>query len=56
MPWRLRHDLEEQGAIFQSTSDSEVILHLLARSQQTDILEALKETLSGRFRAHSPFF
>ena len=41
----LRRDLEEQGALFQSTSDSEVILHLLARSQETDILEALKETV-----------
>ena len=38
----LRRDLEEQGALFQSTSDSEVILHLLARSQETDILEALE--------------
>ncbi len=35
-------DLEEQGALFQSTSDSEVILHLLARSQEPDILEALE--------------
>src|SRR5688572_10448746 len=31
----LRADLEQQGAIFQSTSDSEVILHLLARSQHS---------------------
>jgi amidophosphoribosyltransferase len=43
---RLRQDLEAQGALFQSTSDSEVILHLLARSQEPDILEALKETVS----------
>jgi amidophosphoribosyltransferase len=42
----LRQDLEAQGALFQSTSDSEVILHLLARSQEPDILEALKETVS----------
>ncbi len=28
----LREELEEKGAIFQSTSDSEVILHLLARA------------------------
>src|SRR5438094_500510 len=41
----LRHDLEEQGAIFQSTSDSEVILHLMARSQEPDIMEALKEAV-----------
>ena len=42
----LRRDLEAQGALFQSTSDSEVILHLLARSQEQDILEALKETVA----------
>src|SRR5678815_2505305 len=42
----LRRDLEAQGALFQSTSDSEVILHLLARSQDSDIVEALKETVS----------
>jgi amidophosphoribosyltransferase len=41
----LRQDLEEQGAIFQSTSDSEVILHLMARSQEPDIMEALKEAV-----------
>jgi amidophosphoribosyltransferase len=48
----LRRDLEAQGALFQSTSDSEVILHLLARSQESDIVEALKKR-SVRFRAHS---
>src|SRR5947208_8773559 len=42
----LREDLERQGAIFQSTSDSEVILHLLARSQTHDFLDALAETLA----------
>jgi amidophosphoribosyltransferase len=42
----LRDDLEKQGAIFQSTSDTEVILHLLARSQNRDLMEALGETLS----------
>src|SRR6266581_2119624 len=42
----LRQDLEQQGAIFQSTSDSEVILHLLARSRANDLLDALGETLS----------
>src|SRR4029079_18756793 len=30
----LRESLDHQGAIFQSTADTEVILHLLARSQQ----------------------
>jgi len=41
----LRNELEHHGAIFQSTSDSEVILHLLARSQSTDLMAALAETL-----------
>jgi amidophosphoribosyltransferase len=42
----LRDHLERQGAIFQSTSDSEVILHLLARSQADNLVDALAETLS----------
>jgi len=42
----LREGLERQGAIFQSTSDSEVILHLLARSEADSLLDALAETLS----------
>jgi amidophosphoribosyltransferase len=42
----LRDGLENQGAIFQSTSDSEVILHLLARSQADNLLDALGETLA----------
>ena len=42
----LRQGLERQGAIFQSTSDSEVILHLLARSEADNLLDALAETLS----------
>ena len=42
----LRAHLEQQGAIFQSTTDTEVILHLLARSQMGNILDALGETLS----------
>src|SRR5215467_11693040 len=41
----LRESLERQGAIFQSTSDSEVILHLLARSQSDTLIDALAETL-----------
>ncbi len=44
---RLRRELEAQGAIFQSTSDTEVILHLAARvpapSPEKALLAALRE-------------
>jgi amidophosphoribosyltransferase len=41
----LRKQLEADGAIFQSTSDTEVILHLLARSHREDLDDALVDTL-----------
>ena len=41
----LREELEGQGAIFSSTSDSEVIVHLIARSRAEDLAEAVAEAL-----------
>ena len=41
----LRRELERDGAIFNSTSDSEVILHLLCRSRKRTFLEAFSEVL-----------
>lgn len=41
----LRDELEAYGAIFQSTSDSEVIIHLIAQSKQKDIMGRLTEAL-----------
>jgi amidophosphoribosyltransferase len=41
----LTKKLEEEGSIFQSTSDTEVILHLIAKSQKRDLREALVQAL-----------
>jgi len=41
----LRGELEKQGAIFQATSDTEVILHLMAHSREKNPAVALREAL-----------
>lgn len=41
----VRSDLEEDGAIFQTDSDTETILHLVARSQAHDVVDAIVEAL-----------
>lgn len=41
----LRRDLEEDGSIFQSTSDTEVVLHLVARSRERTLAGALRDAL-----------
>ena len=41
----LRRSLEEEGSIFQSTSDTEVILHLVARSRERTLAGALRDAL-----------
>ena len=41
----LRRQLELSGSIFQATSDTEVILHLVARSAERTISGALREAL-----------
>jgi len=50
---RLRRELEQGGAIFQSNSDSEVFLHLLARSRAPSLEEALLESLDAAVGAYS---
>ncbi len=42
---QIRRELERDGAIFHSTSDSEVILHLLSRSKRRTIIDAFIEAL-----------
>jgi len=41
----LRRELIERGSIFQSASDSECIIHLMARSYQKTIPERMKDAL-----------
>jgi amidophosphoribosyltransferase len=43
---QIKSHLERQGSIFQTTSDTEVIAHLIARSGYEKIEEAVKEALS----------
>jgi amidophosphoribosyltransferase len=42
----LREQLVADGAIFQSTSDSEVILHLIARSRRAKVVDRFIDALS----------
>ncbi|MCC6808225.1 MAG: amidophosphoribosyltransferase [Deltaproteobacteria bacterium] len=42
---KLRRELESGGAIFSSNSDTEVILHLVARAQAVSFVDRLKEAL-----------
>ncbi len=41
----LRKALSEEGAIFQTTTDSEIILHLIARSREDTILGRIRDAL-----------
>ncbi len=41
----LKRDLVQRGSIFQSSSDTECIVHLMARSVQRGIVERMKEAL-----------
>ena len=41
----LRAELEAEGSIFQANSDTEVVLHLVARSRERTLAGALREAL-----------
>jgi len=49
----LRKKMESSGSIFSTTSDTEIILHLIARSRRDRIEEALAEALSKVKGAYS---
>jgi len=49
----LRKKLEDEGSIFQTTSDTEVILHLMAKSPAPDIVGRIKDTFRQLKGAYS---
>ncbi len=53
---QLREELERDGAIFQSTADSEVILHLIARSKNDDTYHRIAKAMSKVSGAFSILF
>ena len=53
---QLRSELEAKGAIFHSSSDSEVLLHLIARSEQEDPSERILEALLSVIGSYSLLF
>ena len=42
----LRRHLEEKGSIFQTTMDSEIVVHLMARTLDMGLAKAIKETFA----------
>lgn len=52
----LRRELEAHGSIFQASSDTEVVLHLVARSGQKTMESALREALLALEGAFSLVF
>src|SRR5215471_20449801 len=49
----IRTSLESSGALFTTTSDSEVILHLIARSRASTLMAAIAEALLEVHGAYS---
>jgi len=52
----VRSELELQGAIFSSTSDTEVVLHKIARSRSVDLIDAIVDTFNEVEGAYSMLF
>lgn len=50
---RLRAELEAHGSIFQTTADSEIILHLLAKPVDTDRVQSLEDVMKRIQGAYS---
>jgi len=52
----LREELERSGSIFQSTTDTEVIIHLIATSKEASLMRRIVEALSRARGAYSLLF
>ncbi|MGH9829737.1 MAG: amidophosphoribosyltransferase, partial [Blastocatellia bacterium] len=52
----IRGELELDGAIFSSTSDTEVVLHKIARSRSIDLIGAMVDTFTQIDGAYSMLF
>jgi amidophosphoribosyltransferase len=52
----LREELERSGSIFQSTTDTEVIIHLIATSKEISLMGRIVEALSRARGAYSLVF
>jgi amidophosphoribosyltransferase len=52
----LRNELEQSGSIFQSTTDTEVIIHLIATSKENSLQHRIVEALSRVRGAYSLLF
>ncbi len=53
---QLRNHLESLGSVFQSTMDSEIIIHLIARSRKKDFAEKIVHSISQLKGAYSFVF
>ena len=54
--YSLRTWMEKSGSIFQTSSDSEIILHLVARSQKPTVVRMIQDALSRVKGAYSVVF
>ncbi|SMO74681.1 amidophosphoribosyltransferase [Melghirimyces algeriensis] len=50
---RMKQELEQKGAVFHTTSDTEVIAHLIAQSQEKTLELAVKEALGQLIGAYA---
>jgi len=53
---QIRDKLESRGSIFQSTMDTEIVIHLIARSRELSLVDRITDALSSMKGAYSMLF